>query len=180
MSDIIKIPLPKVRLSFPSLFKKSSFNGVEGKYEATFLLSKDDKDTYNKIIKKIELKLKAENKKVSKSNYFIKDGDEIFEEKEYQGYSNTYAIKASNNHRPKVLDKDNNPLLEEDNVIYSGCYVHAIISIWIQDNNFGKRVNANLLGLKFFKDGDRFNEGVSVADDEDFEDFENFEDDEDL
>ena len=38
----MKIKLPNVRLSFPSVFHKASFNGNETKYEATFLLSKKD------------------------------------------------------------------------------------------------------------------------------------------
>ena len=31
-----KFKLKNVRLSFPSIFKRSEFNGQEGKFEATF------------------------------------------------------------------------------------------------------------------------------------------------
>ena len=38
-----KVKLTNVRLSFPSLWKMSDFNGQStGKYEATFLIPKDD------------------------------------------------------------------------------------------------------------------------------------------
>ena len=46
-----KIKLNNVRLSFPSLFHKASFQGSEGKYEATFLLSKEE---HKDVIAKIE------------------------------------------------------------------------------------------------------------------------------
>jgi len=37
-----KMMLKNVRLSFPSVFKKASFDGNEGKFEATFLVDKAD------------------------------------------------------------------------------------------------------------------------------------------
>ena len=44
--------------------------------------------------------------------------------------------------------------------------VNAIIEIWPQDNQFGKRVNASLLGVQFVKDGERLaGGGVAAADD---------------
>jgi predicted 2-oxoglutarate/Fe(II)-dependent dioxygenase YbiX len=49
--------------------------------------------------------------------------------------------------------------------MYAGCYVNAAISIWIQNNQFGKRVNSNLLALQFVKDGESFGGGgVKVND----------------
>jgi hypothetical protein len=38
----MKIKLQNVRLSFPSLFQKAVFEGKEGKFEATFLLDKEN------------------------------------------------------------------------------------------------------------------------------------------
>ena len=82
-----KIKIENVRISFPSIFKKAVFEGVEGKYEATFLISKDDKKTYellnshiNKLI--IESKLKIPNSKIC-----LKDGDEAI----YDGYENCWT-----------------------------------------------------------------------------------------
>ena len=37
-----KIMLPNVRLSFPSLFHKAVFDGKETKFEATFLIDKNE------------------------------------------------------------------------------------------------------------------------------------------
>lgn len=161
------VMLKNVRLSFPSLFKKAEFNGVVGKYEATFLLPKSDTKTYDAIMEMIE-ECKKENKlKVSQDKIFIKDGDDI----EYDGYAGHWAIKASNNKRPLIIDRDKTPLTEEDEKLYAGCYVNAKIEAWGQNNQFGKRVNANLLGVQFFRDGEPFGDGVSASVD-DFDDFE--------
>ena len=40
-----KMILKNVRLSFPSLFKKAEFDGVATKFEATFLVDKDNQSS---------------------------------------------------------------------------------------------------------------------------------------
>jgi len=161
-----KIKLQNVRLSFPSIFKKAQFEGVEGKYEATLLLDKNDKKT-KAIMDKAINELIAEAKiKVPDDKKAIKDGDAIFEEKEYDGYEGHWAIKASSSRRPTVINRDKTPVTEDDNIVYAGCYVNAIISFWIQNNKYGKRVNANLYGIQFIKDGTPFGSGdFDVTDD---------------
>ena len=71
-------------------------------------------------------------------------------------------------------------VVEEDNIIYGGCYVNASISFWGQNNKWGKRVNANLYGIQFSKDGEPFGLGpVDVS--EDFDDISNIaEEDDDI
>jgi hypothetical protein len=162
-----KIQLKNVRLSFPSLFKKSSFDGKEGKYEATFLFPKTDTETYDKVIAAIEeCKVENKNTKVASDKICIKDGDNI----EYDGYEGMWAVKASNNSRPTVINRDKTPLVKEDEVLYAGCYVNAIIEPWSQSNKYGKRINANLLGVQFVKDGEAFGESAPDVTD-DFDDF---------
>jgi len=161
------IKIPNGRISFPSLFKKASFDGKEGKYEATILFPKTDTKTYDAIMKAIE-GCKKDNKlpKVPSDKLFIKDGDEV----EYDGYEGMWAVKASNNKRPTVINRDKTPLVEDDEVIYAGCYVNAILEPWGQNNQYGKRINANLLGIQFVKDGEPFGDGGKVASEDDFED----------
>lgn len=161
MANTVK--LKNVRLSFPSLFKKSSFEGNEGKFEGTFLFPKSDKETEKIVRDAIEAcKKETNNSKVPESKLCIKDGDEF----EYDGYAGMWAVKAGNNKRPTVIGKDRSPLAEEDGVLYAGCYVNAIIEPWSQNNKYGKRINANLLGVQFAKDGEPFGDGpVDVTDD---------------
>jgi len=152
------ILVKNARLSFPSLFKKASFDGNEGKYEATLLIPKSDKEAYNLIMGEIE-KRKADKKiKVAADKIFIKDGDDV----DYDGYAGHWAIKASNSKRPTTIDGQRTPVVEQDEVFYAGCYVNAIVEPWAQSNQFGKRVNANLLGVQFVKDGESFEAGRVV------------------
>ena len=67
-----KIRIKNARLSFPSVFKRSVFNGEEGKFEATFLFPKSDTDTYDKIMAEIEAMKKANKSKVSPDKLCIK------------------------------------------------------------------------------------------------------------
>jgi hypothetical protein len=165
-----KIKLQNVRLSFPSLFRKAVFSGEETKFEGTFLLSKKD---HAAKIAEIEAaidsltKEKLKGVKLKSDKICLKDGDDI----EYAGYAGNMSIKASNGKRPIVLDRDRTPLTEDDNKLYAGCYVNAVIELWAQDNQYGKRINANLLGVQFFKDGEPFADGVSASVD-DFDSYE--------
>ena len=166
-----KFMLKDVRLSFPSLFKKATFDGNATKYEATLLL---DKKKHAKVIDKINADIKEAmakfhsdtGKKIKSDKTCFKDGDES----DYDGYGNCMSFKASNDKRPSVLDRNKEPLIEDDGRPYSGCYVNAIVDYWVQNNQFGARINANLLGIQFVRDGDSFGAGGSVADSDDFDD----------
>lgn len=158
-----KIKIGNARLSFPSLFQTASFNGEStGKFEATFILDKVDhaeliesiKTQINNLMKET-LKVKLPSDKIC-----LKDGDEMGRP-EYVG---KYVIKASTKKRPLVIKRDKSPITEDDNLIYAGCYVHGVISLWAQSNGFGKRINAQLDGVQFVKDGDAFGEAGIGAD----------------
>jgi hypothetical protein len=84
------------------------------------------------------------------------------------GYAGNLFLNAGNTIRPTVVDGNRAPLTQNDGKPYSGCYVNAIIEIWAQDNQYGKRVNASLLGVQFVRDGERL-AGGSVATADDFE-----------
>lgn len=163
-----KMMLKNVRLSFPSLFKKAVFDGVETKYEATFLIDKvgqsDLVETVNNAIDKfLENKFSGtKTPKGIKRTVFV-DGDE----KEYDGYENQMAFKGSNSKRPTVIDRDKTPLTEEDGVLYAGCYVNAVVDLWYSDHpKGGKQVLGNVLGVQFVKDGEAFGADTAASVDE--------------
>jgi len=80
-----------------------------------------------------------------------------------------YYFNASNKARPLVLNRDRTPLAEEDGVLYNGCYVNMKVEFWAQNHaQYGKRINAKLLGIQFAKDGEPFTPG-SVASVNEFE-----------
>jgi len=163
-----KMKLSNVRLSFASIFKKAVFEGNETKYEATFLIHKDDQsELVEKVNKKIEqfLKDKFGAGKVPKSikRTVMIDGDT----KDYDGYENHMAFKGGSNRRFTIIDKDKTPLAEEDGKPYAGCYVNAIVDLWYSDHpKGGKQVLGNLLGIQFLRDGEAFGAGSADTSDE--------------
>ena len=100
----------------------------------------------------------------------LKDGDET-DKDELQG---KYSVKASTKKRPTIINRDRTPIAEDDNIIFAGCYVVAILSFWAQNNQFGKRINGTIEGVQFFKKGDPFGEPPI-----DIEEFDVFDDDDD-
>jgi len=139
-----RFQIKKVRLSYPSLFKKAKFEGVETKYEATFLIPKTDHQL--KEIRRIlgdAASAYFGDPLPAKLKWCIQDGDA----EDRDGYEGCYSLKAANPDRPNIVGARREQLCEDDNVIYAGCYVNAIIQPWIQDNKWGKRVNCNLYGV---------------------------------
>jgi len=149
-------------IKMANLFNTATFGGQStGKYEATFILDKKEHAaTIKEIQSLIETMSKTELKgKVPSDKICLKDGDET-ERAEFAG---KYTLKASTKKRPLVINRDKTPIAEADNVIYAGCFVNGIISLWAQDNQFGKRINAQLDGVQFVRDGDPFSDNsVSV------------------
>lgn len=163
-----KIKLTNVRLSFPNIFTRSTFDGKEGKFEATFLLNKETQADQIKMLQDaIDAMLAKEKMKVSPDKLCLKDGDHF----SYDGYAGHMSFKASTNRRPTLIDRDKTPIAEDDGKLEAGVYVNAIVDLWPQSNSYGKRINSNLFGIQFYKDGERFGAGDTDVTDE-FDDFE--------
>jgi hypothetical protein len=162
-----RVMLKNVRLSFPALFKTSSFQGSEPKYEATFIL--DNEDNLDDIAKlKAAIAECASEKWGKKIPKDLKIGLRDGSEKELDGYGpGTMFLCAKSKNRPTVIDRDKSPLTEEDGTVYAGCWVNAQVSPWAQDNQFGRRVNFNLVAVQFRRDGEPF--GDASFDPDDFE-----------
>jgi hypothetical protein len=171
----MKIKLNGVRLSFPQLFEATTVNG-EGKpaFSAAFLISPKDPQVaaINAAIDAV-----AKDKWGAKADANIKamraadkvclhSGDL---KSNYDGFEGNLYVSARNSMRPLVIDVNKSPLTEQDGKPYAGCYVNASIELWAQDNNYGKRVNATLMGVQFYRDGESFT-GGGVADTDDFDD----------
>ena len=171
----MKIMLKNVRLSFPSLFKTEQYAGEDTeKYAATFLIPKSDTKTVTAIeqaCKQALVEKYGEGKVPKGFKMPLVDGDE----KEYQGYADHVCIKASTKKRPTLVNRDKTPIVEEDGILYAGCYVNVSIDLWVMDNSYGKKVLASLNAIQFVKDGEAFgtkSEGAdcfeSLDDDDDF------------
>lgn len=171
----MKIKLTGVRLAFPQLFEAATVNG-EGKpaFSASFLLDPQDPQVKN---------IEAAIEQVAKDKWGAKAGDMLKTlrkadktalhdgdlKSQYSGFEGMLYISARSAVRPLVIDRDKSALTEADGKPYAGCYVNASVELWAQDNNYGKRINASLGGVQFFKDGDAFAGGGAASEDE-FED----------
>lgn len=172
-----RILLKDVRLAFPNLFEPTTVAG-EGKprYSATLIIPADHPQL---------AEIKAKQEAVAKEKWRDKaaailrgldkqdklalhDGDT---KTKYDGFPGNFFISAAaqENAAPTVIDRDRAPLSVKSGRPYPGCFVNASIEFWAQDNSYGQRINAQLRGIQFYRDGDSFSAG-RPADSDEFED----------
>ena len=171
----MRILLRDVRLAFPSIWKASApSSGGEPAFSASFIMPPNHKQ-----LKELTAALKsvAKDKWAAKADAIFKaleasdklclhDGDT---KAEYEGHEGNKFISTRTKVRPTVIDQQRNELTEADGKPYSGCYVNASIELWAQDNDYGKRINAQLRGVQFLRDGDAFAGGARPADPDEFD-----------
>jgi hypothetical protein len=167
-----QLRLENVRLSFPDLWEAKKVGDGEPKFSAAFLLDKKEHEDLIVQCKTIAWAAAKEHFKDKAKELIAKKKLTIFlhegSEKDYEGYSDeNMFISASSKRRPVVMDRDKTPLVESDGRPYAGCYVNAVVRIWVQDNQYGKRINAELMGVQFVRDGDAF--GAAPLSDDAFE-----------
>jgi hypothetical protein len=169
-----KVKLRDVRISFPDLFEAKSVEGSQPKFGAQFLIPKNSEAHKAvlhamKDVAKLKWNTKAEailNQLIAAGKTCLTDGDM----KEYDGYAGNMCLSARSTQRPTVLDKDKSQLDSTSGRPYAGSRVNASVILWAQDNKFGKRINATLSGVQFFKDADPFSAGPSAASVDEFDD----------
>lgn len=176
----MRLMLKNVRLAFPAIFKPAAIGDGEPAYGAKLIL--DPKADYIAEIRKAissvaaaQWKDKAagvvaqlkEEKRICfvEGPYKNKDG-EI-----YDGFEGMFSLSTRNPKvKPKAFGKNGKEVSEEDGIIYAGCYVHASVEFWAQDNKWGRRINCNLRGVMFAGDGDSFG-GSSAASADEFAEY---------
>ena len=153
------VKLSNVRLSFPSLWKARKGPDATSKeaFQASFILDKktnaNDIKAVNAMIDQI---VKESFKGKRPPKVCLREGAE---KGDTDGYGDGVVfISARSDKRPHVVDRNLAPLAEEDGKPYAGCYVNATVRLWAQDNQYGKRINAKLRCVQFYKDGATFGE----------------------
>lgn len=159
-TDIAIIKLKNVRLSFPHLFTAHAMEGSEPKFSAVFILDNEQDAAQIERIQKVAKRLALDEfkKDIRLTRELLRDGNT---KSELDGYGDGKTfITASRKQRPAVVGHDPSvPLSEADGVVYAGCYVNASIRLWVQNNKWGKSVNAELRAVQFYKDGESFGAG---------------------
>jgi hypothetical protein len=173
--DPCTVTLRNVRLSYPFLFEPKGFgNDPTSKkaYSAAFILDKKRNAAEIVALQKAIEHVKRDKwkGKAVAAKPCLRDGSE---KNGTDGYSDdvmfvsarTYKAVGSGQYDRKVVDAGLRPLTKDSGKPYAGCYVTAIIRLWAQDNQYGKRVNASLGHVQFIKDGEPFGEKMAAAED---------------
>lgn len=168
-----KITLTNVRLAFPNIFEPKITDSGKAQFGAAFIFAPNHPAIakLDAVIDEVgQAKWGAKWPTLKKS---LKAGDNLLTHNgdakaDLDGYEGNLYLNAYNTVRPTVVDRDTSPLVAADGKPYSGCYVNCILDIWAQDNQYGKKVNAELQGVQFYKDGDAFSGGGKAAQSTDF------------
>lgn len=182
LPDVGGMLLKNVRLTFAQgLFEATNIPGQENskpKFNCGCLLGPDHpqleevkKKMMAVAVAKWKDKAGAQMKALEKQDKLaLHDGDI---KPNYDGYPGNFFLSpsAQDNAQPTFFDQVRNELsvAQARKLIYSGCYVNLLITIWAQDNQYGQRVNCGLRGVQFYRDGDAFSAG-RPADSNEFED----------
>lgn len=171
----MRVLLRDVRLAFPSLWKATApKGGGEEAFSASFLMPNNHKQIAEL---KAAFKTLAKEKWGAKADGILKtmeatdklclhNGDG---KADYEGFEGNQYVSSRSKIRPSVFDQQRQDLNQADGKPYSGCFVNASIELWAQDNSFGKRINAQLRGVQFLRDGDAFARGGRAADADEFD-----------
>ena len=138
----IEVILGNVKIDYPSLFEKANNpkypkDEKERKYACSFLLHKtkqsdkveEIKTLIKTLFKENKIALESDNHKVFKDLAPLAEADESKEIlRDY------YRISSSNFSRPKVTDRNGEPVIDKE-LIKRGSVVHAAVTFFINGNN---------------------------------------------
>ena len=173
MSKVNEVTLwiKNARLGFPALLQPKSVQGGEAKYSANFILAPDAeewKEMYEMVTAMAVAKWgdNAANIlnmiKADKRLRCYGAGSEKISQKDasiYDGFDGKVYISASNSDKPILYGQDAQelpPTANANQMFAGGNYVSGIVSFWLQDNAFGRGVRANLDGVQYISEGEKF------------------------
>jgi hypothetical protein len=164
-----KVVTSLVRFSYLHVWEPVAIEeGQDKKYSVSLIIPKSDKALIAKI--KVAIEAAKESGKTSKFGGKVpaqlktplRDGD--VERPDDETYQNSYFINANCKTKPGVVDKDLNPILDQ-NEVYSGCYGRASITFYPFNTSGNKGIACGLNHLQKMKDGDPLGGRSRVEDD---------------
>lgn len=161
----IQITTNVCRASFVHIAEPKSINGSKPKFSCSLIISKSDTTTIKAIEAAIEEAIQAGVSKFGGKipargalKLPLRDGDT---DRDDEAYANSYFLNANSIYQPGVVDVRGN--IASPDVIYSGCYVRAIITFYAFNTNGNKGIAVGLQGLQFIRDGEPLVGHVNVA-----------------
>lgn len=167
---VVRVVTGKVRFNYVNLFEpRESEEGYAPKYGICVLISKDDKDTINKINKAIEMVRENAGEFYKSRDIYIKiplrDGDE--EKADMPEFKECYFLNATTKYRPEVVDKNCIRITNPEEV-YSGCYGRTSLSFYPYENEDGPGIGCWLNNVQKLEDGEAL--VTRISPEEDFKD----------
>lgn len=174
VKSVDKVTTPMFRVSFPSVFEASSFDGGPMTFSVVGLFSKAAqatpafKEMKRIALKAIEKKYGKDPKKWPKglrSDPF-RDGSE---KEHLDGYNEEGVVFArlSTRGRPGVVDANREKILDPSD-FYPGCYARATVTAFLYDQKGNKGVSFGLQNVQKLKDGENFSGRVAPEEEEGF------------
>ena len=171
MAERLKAVTPPFRVSFPSVFEASSYQGSDPKYSVVMLFYPDkftdaDKRAWATVQAIADAASKDMFKKLVKDlpGNFKKPLRDGAEKAHLDGYGEGMVFgTASSKQRPGLVDRQKQPILTEDE-FYPGCWARATITAYPYDN-IGKGVAFGLHNLQKLGDDENFTGRVAAEDD---------------
>lgn len=162
--------IKNARLSFPNLLQAKAVQGGELKYSCNFILlpTAEEWKEMGAIITEMATEKWGENTnsilnmiKADKKLRCYGQGIEKIDKKGevYDGFHNMVYISASNPEKPKLYGADATelpPTANANQLFVGGNMVAGIISFWLQDNQWGRGIRANLDGVQYLSEGEHF------------------------
>lgn len=167
----------ETRLSYAHIWEPTSINGGPERYSVSLLIPKSDKKTIDAINKAIDEAIEEGasrfgGKKPNRASLKtpLRDGDTERDDEAYKGH---YFINANSKSAPQIVDKDVNPILDQDEV-YSGCYARVSISFYAFNSNGNKGIACGLGNIQKIKDGEPLGGKTKAVDEFTTEDDDDF------
>lgn len=185
------VKLLRVRLSFFAGFEKDKdkINSktkevIKGKYKANGLMEKGTEDTkanmaklkaVNEAVKLAKWGPPEKQPKLKPEKVYLRDGNL----ENWDGYDGCYYVSANSDDQPVLIDRVKDEkgkwvVLTKENggpkKLYSGAIVNMIIRVWAQDNEHGRRMNAEIKCIQFVAHGTPFSQTAPVDPDDAFDD----------
>jgi hypothetical protein len=166
------IRVDNVRFSYPHVDKPWKKEGDQGeaKYSITGMMPKGTHEEAKTAIAAVMKAVLAEAKiSVPADKKFLRDGDanasDDDDENVENGYAGHWFVNARESNRPSLRDKAGkklDPVEDLDTIkelFFGGAWGHILLRPWVQNNKFGKRLNAGLVAVMFSKEDTAFGQG---------------------
>lgn len=158
------IKIENVRFSYPHLDKPYAGKNAKPtdvpKFGIVSMLSKKTHvEVKDLIVERMnELLKEAKVAKLPPKDKFMRNGDD---EKE-PVYEEHWIVSARETKKPAVRNRRGELITDAADIadlIEGGYWGHVLIRPWFQNNDYGQKINAGLVGVQHTKDDETFGEG---------------------